>query len=152
MKKLVALSALLSLTLVSCGDDDKPQDQNPIIQDPLVGKWNMVKGEVYQNGTLLLEEDLKPGDCNYDFYELKTGGIKDEIYHDEDADCAQGNYTGTWVYNAAAKQVTLVDEEDGYTMVVEVISVTASDLKIKLISEEGEPLPEGIEVFTYLKK
>lgn len=152
MKKIVFFSALLSLSLVSCGDDDKPQDQTPIVQDPLVGKWNMVKGEAYQNGTLLLEEDLKPGDCNYDFYELKTGGVKDEVYHDEEADCAQDNYIGTWAYNAASKQVTLVDEEDGYTMVVEVVSVTAGDLKIKLISEDGESLPEGIEVFTYLKK
>src|SRR5690606_40614105 len=84
MKKIVFFSALLSLSLVSCGDDDKPQDQTPIVQDPLVGKWNMVKGEFYQNGNLVLEEDLKPGDCNYDFYELKTGGVKDEVYHDEE--------------------------------------------------------------------
>ena len=153
MKKIVFFSALLSLSLVSCGDDDKPQDQTPpVTQDPLVGKWNMIKGEVYQNGTLVQEADLKPGDCSYDYYDLKTGGVKDEVYHDADADCTEENYVGTWAYDAATKQATLVDAEDGYTIVVEVISVTASDLKIKLISEDGEALPEGIDFFTYLKK
>src|SRR5690606_23300905 len=111
-----------------------------------------VKGEYFQNGTLVEEEDLKSGDCNYDYYELKAGGTKDEVYHDEEADCAQDSYTGTWVYDAATKQVTLVDSEDGYTLVTEIVSITANDLKIKLISENGETLPEGLEVYLYLKK
>ena len=72
MKKLLFLSTMLSLSLISCGDDD----QNNQDQDPLIGKWNIVKSEIYENGTLTDSENLKPGSCDYNYYELKTGGVK----------------------------------------------------------------------------
>ena len=59
-EKIVALSALLSLTLVSCGDDDKPQPEPPKDNTTtlLLGKWNMVTGEVYENGELVQSGSL----------------------------------------------------------------------------------------------
>ncbi len=152
MKKLVALSALLSLTLVSCGDDDKPQTEQPQdTQTLLTAKWNLVKAEYIMSGQTQTE-DLKPGSCDYDYYELKAGGVKDEVYHDEEDNCSTYNYDGTWAYNKENKQVTLVDSEDGYTLVTEVISINATDLKIKMISGDGEELPDGMEIYLYLKK
>lgn len=156
MKKLFLLTTLLSLSLVSCGDDDKTTD--PIVtpvdntQTLLTAKWNLVKGEYYQNGTLVQTEDLKPGTCDYDYYDLKSGGLKDEIYHNEEDDCSTENYDGTWSYNSATKEVTLIDTEDNYTIITEVISINATDLKIKMISEDGEAVPDGVEAYLYLKK
>lgn len=153
MKKLI-LGAFLACSLISCGDDDKPVD--PVKQDEtktlLVGKWNMVTAEYYQDGELLGSEDLKSGTCDYDYYDLKTGGTKDEIYHDPEADCATENYPGTWTYEATGKIVTLVDEEDDYAVEASIESINSSDLKIKMISSGGEPVPDGLEVFLYLKK
>lgn len=153
MKKII-LGVLLAGSLISCGDDDKPVD--PVKQDEtktlLVGKWNMVKAEYYQNGQLVESEDLKSGSCDYDYYDLKTGGTKDEIYHDAEADCATENYPGTWTYESKGKTVTIVDAEDDYTIEAGIESINASDLKIKMISSGGQPAPEGIEVFLYLKK
>ncbi|KAA5535927.1 lipocalin family protein [Paenimyroides baculatum] len=152
MKKLVFFSALLSLSLVSCGDDDKPQpEQQKDTQTLLTAKWNLVKSEYIING-VTETEDLKPGDCDYDYYDLKSGGLKDEISHDESDNCSTSNWPGTWAYNAAKKQVTLVDSDDNYTLVTEVISINATDLKIKLISADGEPAPTGTEVYLYLKR
>lgn len=154
MKKLVFLSALLSLSLIGCSsDDEKPIDDNT--SDPqnlLVGQWNMVKGEVYQNGDLLFSEDLKLESCDYDYYNFKPDGIKDEVYHDDLDDCSTTNWTGTWSYNEQNDQITLIDDDDNYTLVLEVISVTTTDLKLKLVSDDGENIPEEIEVYQYLTK
>lgn len=148
MKKLLFLSTMLSLSLISCGDDD----QNNQDQDPLIGKWNIVKSEIYENGTLTDSENLKPGSCDYNYYELKTGGVKNEVYHNEQNNCATQNYEGVWLYNSSNKQITLIDSEDNYTLVVEMISVNATDLKVKMISDGGETPEEGEEVYLYLKK
>lgn len=154
MKKLVFFSALLSLSLVSCGDDDKPQPQpQPVDNTPtlLLGKWNMVTGEVYLNGQLVQSGNLSTEGCDYDYFEIKTGGLKDEVYHDEE-DCSTSNYPGTWTYESANKMVSLVDE-DGYLLEGEIISINTTDIKLKLISDGGDrPEDQGFEVFYYLKK
>ncbi len=156
MKKIVFFSALLSLSLVSCGDDDKPQPQpEPQPQDNtttlLIGKWNMVTGEVYANGQLVQSGNLSTEGCDYDYFEIKTGGLKDEVYHDEE-DCSTSNYPGTWTYESANKMVSLEDE-DGYLLEGEIISINATDIKLKLISDGGDrPEDQGFEVFYYLKK
>ncbi|SFN57359.1 hypothetical protein SAMN05421741_10797 [Paenimyroides ummariense] len=156
MKKLVALSALLSLTLVSCIVDDRPAGDQSGSQDKtetlLLGKWNMVKRENYQNGNLVLEEDLKPFSCDYHYYDLKTDGIKDDVYHDLQ-NCSLIIYSGTWSYNPISKQITLYDNntEDG-TTIAEVKSLTKTDSKLKIISYLGKPTPNGTEVYLYLEK
>lgn len=149
MKKLIALSAMLALTLVSCDkEDDKPVTQPEVT---VAGKWKLVSSEYIVNGETTTE-DLKPGTCDYDYYDLKAGGVKDEVYHDEDSDCATENWPGTWTYNDSNKYMTLVDSDDNYTIVFQVVSLTASDLKVKLISDNGTTLPTGTEVYAYLKR
>lgn len=133
-KKLVFFSALLYLSLVSCGGDKPQPEQQKDTQKLLTAKWNLVKSEYIING-VTETEDLKPGDCDY--YDLKSGGLKDEISHDESDNCSTSNWPGTWAYNAVSKQVTLVDSDNNYTLVTEVISINATDLKIKLISADG---------------
>lgn len=151
MKKLVFLSALLSMTLVACGDDDKPAGENPNTQPKLEGKWNLIQSETIEDGTST-KDDLKPGNCDYDYYNLKTGGTKDEVYHDEDNDCAKEEYPGTWSYDAAKKQITMIDSDDNYTLITEVVSLTTTDLKVKLVSADGETPPAGTEAYLYLKR
>jgi len=48
--------------------------------------------------------------------------------------------------------VSLVDE-DGYLLEGEIVSINATDIKLKLISDGGDrPEDYGFEVFYYLKK
>src|SRR5690606_23975784 len=154
MKKLILFSALLSLSLVSCGDDDKPEPQPQPVDNTstlLDGKWDMVTGEVYQDGELVQSGNLSTEGCEYDYFDIKTGGLKDEVYHDGE-DCAMSNFPGTWTYEATSKIVSLVDE-DGYLLEGEIVSINATDLKRKLISDGGDrPEDYGFEVFYYLKK
>lgn len=154
MKKLILFSALLSLSLVSCGDDDKPEPQPQPVDNTstlLVGKWDMVTGEVYQDGELVQSGNLSTEGCEYDYFDIKTGGLKDEVYHDEE-DCATSNFPGTWTYEATSKMVSIVDE-DGYLLEGEIVSINATDIKLKLISDGGDrPEDYGFEVFYYLKK
>lgn len=59
---------------------------------------------------------------------------------------------GTWTYEATSKMVSLVDE-DGYLLEGEIVSINATDIKLKLISDGGDrPEDYGFEVFYYLKK
>ena len=148
MKKLVFFSALLSLSLVSCKDDDNTTTTPEVT---VAGKWNLVKAEYIENGETTTE-DLKPGSCNYDYYDLKVGGIKDEVYHNEDDNCTTENWPGTWSYNESNKYVTMIDSDDNYTVVFQVVSLTATDLKVKMISDDGNTPPEGTEVYAYLKR
>lgn len=147
MKKVLLAATLAAFALVSCGDDDNKAGNQP----KLDGKWNLVSAEYIQDGETT-KEDLKPGTCDYDYYDLKAGGVKDEVYHDEEDGCSTDNWPGTWSYDAAKKQVTLIDSDDNYTLVWEVVSLTASDLRMKLISDDGETAPEGYEVYANLKR
>lgn len=148
MKKIVFFSALLSLSLVSCKDDDNTTTTPEVT---VSGKWNLVKAEYIEDGETTTE-DLKPGSCNYDYYDLKAGGTKDEIYHNEDDNCATDNFPGTWSYSESNKYVTMIDSDDNYTVVFQVVSLTATDLKVKMISDDGNTPPQGTEVFAYLKR
>jgi len=153
MKKTLYFLSIALLSLTGCKNDDTTvypiNPEQP--QNLLVGKWNMIKGEMYTNGELTLEEDLKTADCDYDFYNFKNDGKKDETYHDED-NCSPENFAGKWSYTEAAKRLTITDDDDGYEMLFEVVSVSKTDLKIKLLVEDGTAVPAGIDVFTYLKK
>lgn len=153
MKKIIA-TAFIVCSLMGCGDDDKPVEQ--VKQDDtkkeLIGKWKMIKAEYYKDGVLVETEDLKSGSCDFDYYDLKTDGTKDEIYHDKEADCAIENNIGTWIYNSSNKTVTIKDNEDDSTFIVTVASINATDLKIKLVTTDGVSLPNGLEAYMYLNK
>lgn len=143
MKKTILITTLFSFILISCNDDDKPSEKN------LIGKWNLVQSETYKNGKRTATIDLKSDACNYDYYNLKTNGEKEEVYHKEIENCKVYKYPGTWSYNANTKQITMVNADESYTSVNEVISLTDNHLKLKLISEDLEP---NTEAYLYLKR
>ena len=152
MKKIILLTSLLSLGLASCGNDDNTVLENETVETKLLGKWNAVKAEMYLNGKLEDSENLAAVKCENSYYEIKAGGTKDEVYFDEEGNCERENYPGTWTYNTSNKHITIVDSDDNYTMIYELVSVTNSDLKIKLIEDDGLTPDEGQEVFYYFKK
>ena len=147
MKKVLLAATFAAFALVSCGDDDNTTKSEITV----AGKWNLVKAEYIEDGETTTE-DLKPGSCDYDYYDLKGGGLKDEVYHNENDNCATENWPGTWSYNESNKYVTMIDADDDYTVVFQVVSLTATDLKVKLISDGGNTPPDGNEVFAYLKR
>lgn len=154
MKKLFLCSTLLALSLVGCKSDDSVVD--PVTPESektlLVGKWNMIKGEIFINGELTEAQDLKDGDCNYNYFDFKNDGTKNEVYHNADDNCAPESFSGTWTYKAEGKLITLEDDEDGYVTKFNVVAVNSTDLKIKVVSDGGEAPPEGAELYIYLKK
>jgi len=152
MKKLILVfSAFVFFALTACSNDDNSNEDNPI-EKQIQGTWNMVTGITIQNGQTTTV-DLKEGDCNYDFYNFKSNGSKDEIYHDSEDGCSQNNDLGTWSFDSKNNTITTIDSEDDYPRVLEVIEISASSMKLKLINENGE-LPEvyGVEIYMILKK
>lgn len=151
MKKIALFTALTAFMLTSCKDDDHLRDDGA--KDLLLGKWNMVKGEIYENGVLSDSENLSYEGCEYNYYEFINDGTKNEVYHNFYEDCSTYNYDGTWSYNLVNKQITLVDAEDGYRFVAEIISMTDTNLKIKIISDGGDkPGDSGLEIYYFLEK
>lgn len=111
----------------------------------------MVKGEVYTDGKKTFENALKVADCENDFIDFKSNGQKDQIYHDED-DCTTENETGKWTFDESSNQLTVIDDIDEYKMLFEVASITKSELKLKLLVEDGSAVPKNMKVFIYFKK
>lgn len=155
MKKIIYFLSISLLALTGCKDDETVYLVNPKddITTLLLGKWNMVKGELYANGELVQSGNLSTEGCDYDYFVIKTGGLKDEVYHDGENNCATDNYEGTWTYNSENKIVSIVDAEDGYLFEAEILSITPTDIKLKIVSEGGDrPEDQGLEAFYYLKK
>ena len=155
MKKVFFFIALGTGILTSCGSDDNatttPTSSNPS-KEQVTAKWKMVKGEIYQNGKLINEENLKGENCEYSYYDLKANGTKAEVFYDADDDCDMDITEGTWTYNQSKKQVTLTDSDDGYTMIMEVVTLSATEAKFKLVKEGDDEIPTSTEIYVYLKK
>lgn len=141
--------------LTGCVNDDNvtgPAPSTNPSKEQLTAKWKMVKGEVYQNGTLVYSEDLKNADCDYSYYDLKSNGSKDEVYFDAEDDCSMDNTPGTWSYEQGKKLITMTDAEDGYRMQVEIVTLTSTEFKFKLVKDGDDEIPEGTEIYCYLQK
>lgn len=150
MKKSVLFIVLTIFTLTSCEDDHLKDDGN---RDLLIGKWNMIKGEKYQRGVFIDSENMSSEGCAYNYYEFNNDATKNEVYHNFYEDCSTYNYKGTWSYNLAHKQVSLVDTEDGYLFVAEIITINDANLKLKVISDGGDhPGDSGLEIYYFLEK
>ncbi|HLW63015.1 MAG TPA: lipocalin family protein [Flavobacterium sp.] len=150
MRKSVLFTVLTIFTLTSCEDDLLRDDGN---RDLLTGKWNMIKGEKYQGRVLIDSQNMSSEGCTYNYYKFLTDGTKNEVYHNFNEDCAVYNYDGTWSYSIKNKQITLIDNEDGYLFVAEIVSINETDLKVKVISDGGDnPNESGLEVYYFLEK
>lgn len=153
MKKSIFLLIMGTSIFFSCKSDDTTiLPLEPVSQKTLLlGKWKMIKKEIYKDGNLIGSENLKNPQCDYDFYDLKKDGIKDEIYHDSEDSCLPENYKGLWSYDESKKIITVIDDQDGELM-AQVISLTQSDLKIKIIREDGSAPPIEFEFYSYFEK
>ena len=156
MKKILfCFLAISSIALTSCSSDDNTTNENPIIEDTnsqkFVGKWNLKTGIIIEDGQTYTI-DLKTEGCNYDFFDLRSNGTKDEVYHSEDGNCTEENFVGTWVYDQTDNTITTIDTDDNYEMVYEVIEISTNSMKVKLISDDGEAIPNSIEIYSILEK
>lgn len=152
MKKRICFLAIGIIFLVSCKNDDttvypvNPESTKTL----LVGKWHMIRSETIVDGVTTDDSDLKIKGCDYDFFDFKTDGTKEEVYHG--MDCSLETFDGTWFYDEVKNSIDVIDKEDGFKTVFEVTSITKTNLKIRLLEGNGEPLPEEVEGYTYLKK
>lgn len=155
MRKIIyAFCAFGIMAITSCSSDDNSNPDDPIIESPakkVEGKWKFVTGIVIFQGQTITE-DLKSEECDYDFLNFKANGTKDEIYHNTDDNCSQENFTGTWVYNLENDIITTIDNGDNYETIFEVVEISNSTMKLKLISDGGEIIPDTVEVYTLLEK
>jgi len=156
MKKiLLCVFALSSLAITSCSSDDNNKTEDTVIVDSaskkFEGKWKMVTGIfIYQGETQT--EDLKIENCNYDFFDFRSNGTKDEVYHSEDGNCTENNYVGTWIYNQTDNTITTIDTEDNYEVIFEVIEISSTSMELRLISDDGELIPDEVEIYTIFQK
>ena len=128
MKKVTILVVLVLAFIItfipSCSNDDNTSNPDTA---SLEGKWNFNKISEEIDGVKYPEEDYNDDDgCPKDFVELKSGGIyiEGDYYGSE---CTLDTFGGTWSKNGAI--VTIIS--DGESTSYEVVSVSASTLKIK---------------------
>ncbi|WP_177761004.1 lipocalin family protein [Flavobacterium sp. I3-2] len=155
MKKILfSFLALSTLAIASCSSDDnattEPKTEVTTSQ-MLVGKWNMVTEIfIYQGETET--EDLKIENCNYDFFDFKSNGTKDEVYHSEDGNCTEENFVGTWTYNQTDNTISTIDTEDNYKMIYKIIEISSNSMKLRLLNDDGVVIPDEVEIYSILEK
>lgn len=156
MKKIIlGITTLACLAITSCSSDDNSTQDNPTVDittNKLEGKWKMITGiMVYQGETQTI--DLKPENCDYDYYNLKANGSKDEVYHIPESDCETENYVGTWIFNAEDSSLKTIDSEDNYTMIFKIVEFSSNRMKVKLVNDGGaNPEDFGYEIYSILEK
>jgi hypothetical protein len=128
MKKIITLLIVtlsLGMISISCSNDES----NNSSTSSVVGKWNFSKMSTVINGIASPEIDYDDNEvgCPKDYLELKDGGVYNEGDYYDSA-CTLDLSTGTWVKNGNTLSIT----SNGETFSVEVVSVTSTELKLKV--------------------
>jgi hypothetical protein len=125
-KKLFVCALVLSTVLFSCSKDDSPSTSSSEIE----GKWNYNKLSYSQSGVTTPEVDHPENEtgCTKDFVEFKAGGILN--IGDYTTGCAFTQYPGTWT--KAGNNLTVSAPSVGMSDTFEIVSVTATELKLRV--------------------
>lgn len=135
MKKISVLfvcALVLSTFLSSCSsDDDSPSTSSSEIE----GKWNYNKLSFSQNGVSTPEVNHPENEtgCTKDFVEFKAGGILN--IGDYTTGCAFAQYPGTWT--KTGNNLTATAPTLGMSETFEIVSVTATELKLRVTKTES---------------
>lgn len=122
--KIVLLSVLtLGLTLTSCSDDDK-KDNNT--SAALEGKWTYAKEGIGGNGQEILTDYEHTAGCNKDYIEITSTNVKDVWYDKNGTECEEDSDTSTYTRNG--NTITVTDASETYTSTIE--KLTSSELRI----------------------
>jgi len=154
MKKNFFILFVSAFVFISCQGDDSTA--NPIESEPenpqtlLLGKWKKIKREIYIDGSLTSTIDLKSAECDYDYYDLKNDGTKDNVFYRPEENCKDISINGIWSYDASKNIITLKDNVS--EILAQTVSLTKTDLKVKVIRENSASPPAGYEVYAYFKK
>ena len=143
MKQIkIALFSMLALglTLTSCGDDDSKSNNTP----SLVGKWTYSKeGEIVDGKETLRDYEHTTG-CSKDYVEITATTLTDVDY--EGSVCTEHKDAAPYVKNGNSIVVMF----DGEPQTAEIVTLTATTLKIKATSTfEGT---EYIDVTEYTRQ
>lgn len=122
--KIVLLSVLtLGLTLTSCSDDDK-KDNNT--SAALEGKWVYAKEGVGGNGQEILTDYEHTAGCNKDYMEITSTTVKDVWYDKNGTECEEGSDTVAYTRNG--NTITVTEGGETYTSTIE--KLTSTELRI----------------------
>ena len=127
MKKVLSLLAII-LVLTSCSKDDSPAAS-------IIGKWNFVKVELYQNNELIVTEiDQEDNTTCPDYTEIKADGTIEDV--EINANCAiTSTDISNYTYVSSILTNTETDEK------VTVVNLTNNDMTLAFsFTEDGVTL------------
>lgn len=133
MKKVSALfvcAIVLVMIFASCSKDNPPTTSGTI-----EGKWNFNKVSYSQGGITTPEAD-HPGNqagCDKDYIEIVAGGTVNA--GDYASGCVLTKSTGTWT--KTDNNITVSVASLGLTGTFEIVSLSATELKLKITTTQG---------------
>lgn len=138
---MIAVVALFSLTMFSCGDDDDDNDESAGNVDNLIGTWSIIKDEGYEkyNG----ESD--PWDNTFPEGEVIVVVSADHKISGGDFD--EGS---TWSYKGNKLTLNLPYKDEIEIQVWTVLELTSTRLVVECYEKEGEN--EYYQKTTFKKK
>ena len=131
LNKFLFLSVLaMSLTLVSCSDDDK----GPGSTEELVGMWEVVEGTEWEkeDGEIVYEDDDYNGDLRYEF---KANGTYNRYY--KSGSSWYNDENGTYSYKKGTLTMFDEDEEESYSATVKALTATTLEIESYASFNEG---------------
>lgn len=120
MKKLFyfAFAALLCCGMSACSDDDEVGSLSD-----LLGSWTLLKEVYIENGVEDVDAEYAYGECVWTFNEDGSYVVVED------------GYTVRATYQMSGNSLKV--SEDGYTMAVQILQLTASDLVLQF-NDKGE--------------
>jgi|SRR6218665_2429635 len=145
MKKITVLAAALvfGLSFTSCSSDD---NADSVAEPVLAGKWEYSKQGVAAQGIESLQNYPNTAGCSKDYILLNANNSFDEALYDKDgAECIEDKESGS--YSVANNVITLDYADSTFDDQYVVLSITQSELKVKMVTEETNGV-DIIYVFT----
>lgn len=142
---VVLATFFLGISMVSCSPSDDSPDGS--IEGSIIGRWALDKRSYTSNGVNTPEldyENNQPGCDLNDYFEFKEGGVFETAYYNPSCDVTPR--AGNWTRSGDMIPVTY-PEDDDENMILELLSLSASEMKIRIDVTGTDAVEPGMELF-----
>ena len=145
MKKITTIILLLLITLTSCSNDSNSSTPT---NSSIIGKWNFSKTGFIADGIVVPDEDYAgntPG-CNKNYWQFNNTGIAN--LREYRSNCVETGGDKPWTQVGNILNIDLESTEVPNKF--EIVSVTATELKLKGDITGFEGVTPGVNLFVIL--
>ena len=155
MKKILLLSALISIGLMGCSSEDdsaKKDAENNAFKTRLVGSWIYKNKIVFKNGNQ--EETYNYGStaCPNPYLILNSDDTSRNVTYNVNNDCAENIDLSSWEFNNSNKEIKIISKTDNSRIVYNLTRISEDEITLRLAEENGEKIPDNFDILINFDK